>query len=91
MLLEKAPLAWGIEMVELRLVDVEEIERAMEMIHSAKKHLKEQGIDQWQTGYPDYHCIYQDIATGKGFFVVHEDMIIGYLLWIMMGSLPMIT
>lgn len=66
-------------MIELRPTKLEEIEIAIEIINSAKKHLKEQGIDQWQTGYPDYNCIYNDIISEKGFFVTDENIIIGYL------------
>ena len=66
-------------MIVLRLVKLEEIEIVIEIINLAKRHLKEQGIDQWQTGYPDYDCIYQDIIAGKGFFIVDEDKIMGYL------------
>ncbi|MBC8585248.1 GNAT family N-acetyltransferase [Youxingia wuxianensis] len=66
-------------MIELRLVKSEEIQIAMEIINAAKIHLKEQGIDQWQTGYPDYACIERDIIDQKGFFVVDEESILGYL------------
>ncbi len=66
-------------MIELRMAKPEEIQSAMEIIRSAKRHLKEQGIDQWQTGYPDDSCIRQDILTGKGYFVADEDRILGYL------------
>ena len=37
-------------MIVLRLVKLEEIEIVIEIINLAKRHLKEQGIDQWQTG-----------------------------------------
>ena len=66
-------------MIELRLVKSEEIQIAMEIINAAKSHLKEQGIDQWQTGYPDYACIERDIIDQTGFFVVDEESILGYL------------
>lgn len=66
-------------MISLRLAELEEIETAMAIINSAKKHLREQGIDQWQTGYPDYDCIYKDISAKKGFFVSDEDETLGYL------------
>ena len=66
-------------MIELRLVKSEEIQIAMEIINAAKSHLKEQGIDQWQTGYPDYACIERDIIDQKGFFGVDEESILGYL------------
>lgn len=65
--------------MKLRLVALHEIHTAMEIIDAAKRHLKQQGINQWQTGYPDSNCIRQDIETGKGFFVADEAGILGYL------------
>ncbi len=66
-------------MISLRLVQFEEKDAAMQIINSAKKHLKEQGVDQWQRGYPDEACIEGDIASKKGFFVIENDDILGYL------------
>ena len=66
-------------MVALRLVSMQEIEQVMEIIDLAKKYLKQQKIDQWQTGYPDYNCIKQDILHEKGFFLIDEHEILGYL------------
>lgn len=66
-------------MIKLRLARTEEIQIAMDIINTAKTHLKEQGIDQWQTGYPDYECIKNDIEAEKGFFVVDDENILGYL------------
>ena len=57
------------DMVELRAAGTNEVQTAMTIIDAAKRHLKEQGIDQWQTGYPDDACIKRDLEAGKGFFV----------------------
>ncbi len=51
----------------------------MPIINSAKRHLKEQGINQWQMGYPDEERIIKDAQVGKGFFVKENDEIIAYL------------
>lgn len=64
----------------LRPVKIEEAERAMEIINQAKAYLKAQGIDQWQTGYPDAACIMRDIQNGKGYFMLSDEHeIIAYL------------
>lgn len=65
--------------MKLRLVKIHEIDIAMEIINDAKRHLKQLGINQWQSGYPDYNCIRQDVEDQKGFFVVDENRIWGYL------------
>lgn len=46
--------------MKLRLVKSDEISEVMDIINMAKKHLKDQKIDQWQTGYPNYACIVED-------------------------------
>ena len=66
-------------MIELRAAALEELGEAMGIINGAKRHLKEQGIDQWQTGYPDEACIRRDIVSGKGFMVVDGNEVLGYL------------
>ncbi len=65
--------------MELRNVELNEIEIAMSIINSAKKHLKEQGINQWQSGYPDLACIKSDALNKIGYFIIDDDVILGYL------------
>jgi GNAT superfamily N-acetyltransferase len=66
-------------MIELRQAAKGEAQLAMDIIDMAKKHLKQQNIDQWQSGYPDFNCIEKDIAEGKGYFITDKDTILGYL------------
>ena len=63
---------------ELRLVSVKEAEIALDIIEKAKKFLKEQGIDQWQTGYPNMESIKNDINNGKGYFLVIDNKVACY-------------
>ncbi|SJZ79545.1 GNAT family N-acetyltransferase [Anaerorhabdus furcosa] len=65
--------------MKLRLVENHELQDAMSIINGAKEDLKKQGINQWQEGYPDIECIQGDIQYGKGYFVVDEQNILGYL------------
>ncbi len=51
---------------------------AMEIINDAKEFLKQQGIDQWQKGYPDKPTIDKDIKDENGYFIITDD-IIGYV------------
>lgn len=59
-------------MYKLRRATQAEAFEAMNLIDQAKAFLKEQGIDQWQKGYPDLPCIERDLACGKGYFMVDE-------------------
>ena len=65
--------------MKLRLVKSDEISEVMDIINMAKKHLKDQKIDQWQTGYPDYSCIEEDIKNKKGYFIIENGNVLGYL------------
>ena len=48
----------------LQPADRKEAEKAMALIDEAKEFLKSQGIDQWQTGYPDMETIIGDRRMG---------------------------
>ncbi len=63
----------------LRNARIEDLTIAMRLIDQGKAFLKSMGIDQWQTGYPDESCIKHDILTGKGYFLIDGEKILGYL------------
>lgn len=63
----------------LQPADRKDAETAMVLIDEAKKFLKTQGIDQWQTGYPDMKTIGEDISHGRGYFIVDGSKIAAYL------------
>jgi RimJ/RimL family protein N-acetyltransferase len=65
--------------MKLVLAEKQDLDTAMSMINAAKKHLRDSGVDQWQTGYPDEACIQNDIENKKGFFVERDGVKIGYL------------
>ena len=47
-----------------------DIGEIMEVIEDARQYLKEQGIDQWQDGFPTQEVIVEDI-------VMHESYVFG--------------
>ncbi len=51
----------------------EDAARIMQIIDSAKKSLKELGIDQWQNGYPNMDSTLRDIENGIGRVLVDND------------------
>ncbi len=65
--------------MQLTKITTADVETAMEIIDSAKEHLKEQGIDQWQQGYPNSELIHSDAMAQKGYFVVDSGQVLGYL------------
>lgn len=66
-------------MIKLRKVTENEILTALLFIEQAKAHLKEQGIDQWQDGYPNLESIKADVKADRGYFITAEGVPAGYL------------
>ena len=59
----------------LRQTKLEDISRVMEIINQAKCYFKENGIDQWQDGYPNEETIKKDIEKNEAYVLVDEDQI----------------
>lgn len=55
-------------------IDVEEI---MSIITKAQNHLKEQGIDQWQNGYPNEDVIKEDIEMQESYVLLEDKKVVG--------------
>ena len=56
----------------------EDVPRMAEIIEQAKAYFKQQGIPQWQDGYPNEVSLRADIAKGWSFVVCDEtDAIVG--------------
>lgn len=66
-------------MMKLRITKKEELDVAVQIICEAKEHLRSQGINQWQSGYPDRKCICDDIEKQRGYFCMSGKDILGYL------------
>lgn len=66
-------------MYELRKTKAGEETLAMDMIDQAKAYLREQGIDQWQTGYPNMEAILGDIEKERGWFITEDGRPFGYM------------
>ncbi len=65
--------------MELKRGCLQQADVVMEIIDGAKRHLHEQGIDQWQTGYPDRGSIEADLAAGRGYLLAEGEQVLGYL------------
>jgi len=54
-----------------------DIDRILCIIRQAQEYMKQQGIDQWQNGYPDREAIADDIQKGYGYVLLMNDIIVG--------------
>lgn len=63
----------------LEQAKMNDIDIAMDIINDGKRYLKQQGIDQWQTGYPDRKIIEKDIICNRGYFVTDDISKLAYM------------
>ena len=63
-----------------------EIPQVMKMIRQAQAYMKEQGIDQWQNGYPNEAAIADDISKGYSYVMEENGKIIGTMAVIFDGE-----
>ncbi len=66
-------------MYELRKTKAGEETIAMDIIEQAKAYLRAQGIDQWQTGYPNLEAVLGDIEKERGWFITENGEVFGYM------------
>lgn len=56
----------------------QELPEIMELINQAKEFLKQQGVDQWQDGYPETEDLARDLQDGIGYVCREGDRILAY-------------
>ena len=62
----------------IRQAKVVDLERIIEIIDDAKDRFKQNGIDQWQNGYPNKTSILNDIEKACAYVYLVDDIIQGY-------------
>lgn len=70
----------------LRKTQTCDIPRVMEIINQAKQYFKNNGIDQWQEGYPCEQSIETDISNGEAFVLEDQDKILGTCMVTIQGE-----
>ena len=55
-----------------------DLQTATALIEQAKVFLWENGVDQWQTGYPNEGAIAGDLQRGEGYVMEAEGQVRGY-------------
>lgn len=63
-------------MNQIRPSTTEDIPFIMGMIAQAQNYFKQQGVDQWQDGYPNTEVIRNDIRNHNSYVLLQEDRII---------------
>lgn len=57
----------------------EDVKDIMKIINRAKEFLKENGVDQWQDGYPNNETIERDILNNDSYVVLKDNNIVATL------------
>lgn len=57
----------------------ETIDEVMKIIEDTKEILRNEGINQWQNGYPNRDTIMNDILCETGYLIINEGSIVGYV------------
>ena len=72
--------------MEFRKTEKEDIPGIMRIICQAQEYMKEQGIDQWQDGYPNEAVFEEDIVRGYSYVMEEGGKIIGTMAVIFDGE-----
>ena len=64
-------------MYEIKETKVEYLSVIMRIINMTKEVFAEEGVDQWQKGYPKRDIFLQDIMKNESYTIFDEDCIIG--------------
>lgn len=65
-------LAW-------RAAVLADVPRLVEIAEAARAYLREQGVDQWQNGYPNAESFCRDIGNGVSYVLEREGVVVGTL------------
>ena len=63
----------------IRKSSKEDVKDIMKIINKAKEFLKENGVDQWQDGYPNSETIENDILNNDSYVLLKDNKIIATL------------
>lgn len=61
--------------MHLKKADIKDVDAINTLYDKAKAQLRENGIDQWQNGYPNKTSAEEDIKTGGSYIISDQDSI----------------
>lgn len=60
-----------------RLSTQQDVARMMELVQQAQTFFKQNGIDQWQNGYPNPQQLAADIEVGASYVALQDGVVVG--------------
>ena len=67
--------------LHIRSATSEDLLKITELFDVSRKTMAEQGIDQWQDGYPFKSDIENDILNSQAYVLYSEDVLVGYFAY----------
>lgn len=67
--------------MEVIHTDYNYVDDVMVIINQAKNYFKNNGINQWQDGYPNAESIQEDIKENKSYILIDDDKILGTMFF----------
>lgn len=64
-------------MFEIKRTKIENLSVIMRIINMTKEVFAEEGVDQWQKGYPKRDAFLQDIMMNESYTIFDEDCVVG--------------
>ncbi len=66
--------------VTYRKADKDDLDRIMSVIHDAQETLKEDGVDQWQDGFPGVDDVLDDMKMRSPYVILADGKIAGFFV-----------
>ena len=60
--------------MSIKKSSVNDVQAIMKLVHQAQLYFKNNGIDQWQDGYPKDENIYSDIDKGHSYVLIQNNI-----------------
>lgn len=64
--------------IHIRSAKAGDLPGILTLFEQARHSMKEQGIDQWQDGYPQKELLVSDIESGNAYVLTEEETVLGY-------------
>ena len=70
--------------MRIRKTEEKDIKRMMEIVRQAQKYMREQGIDQWQNGYPTAEVLEKDMNNQMSYVLEEDENVVGMFAFAVM-------
>ena len=66
--------------ITYRKAEKNDLDQVMKVIRDAQATLKEDGVDQWQDGFPDEKVILEDMSVRSAFVILVDGSVSGFFV-----------